>query len=235
MITASKYLRLTLLALMFGFSHLTSATVISSPNLAPSDESTSGGIGFFFDIQTFSDITITQIDIYSMETGEPGGMDVSVYYRPGSYLGSQTSPGDWTLLQNFSMDGNGQGEIDELTLSNGLDLALNNTYGFYVTANDGGLQYDDDNGFDTSNNDLRLFVTPSYLDNNEFWVAIPNGTHSFFEDEDDFIRFVGNVHYETQVGTVSEPGTLSLFLLAGLGFGFLRWRHMIEKKSSTST
>ncbi|HUN06755.1 MAG TPA: putative Ig domain-containing protein, partial [Aggregatilineales bacterium] len=62
---------------------------------------------------------------------EPGTTTVSVYYRSGTYVGSETNPAAWTLMGTANVSGAG---LNRRTRVNVSSPVLNpGTYGFYVT------------------------------------------------------------------------------------------------------
>jgi hypothetical protein len=51
--------------------------------------------GFYIDVEPVSDVTITYFATVSQN---PGSRDMEIYYKQGSFVGSETNSGDWTLV-----------------------------------------------------------------------------------------------------------------------------------------
>jgi VCBS repeat-containing protein len=107
----------------------------------------SGHSGNMFDITTAaSDVLITDLDVH---LGIAGATTVDIYYKVGSYVGSEFSPADWTLLGSYAVTGSGTGiptpvDIDDLPVPAG------QTYGFHMVSpivryTDGANTYSDAN------------------------------------------------------------------------------------------
>lgn len=107
--------------------------------------------GNMFDLQVLNNLSITQFDINAYA----GAQTINIYYKTGSYVGSQTVPGDWTLLYTASVTGLGNGGPTPVTLPSAFSLAPGQ-YAFYV---EGDLDYTDiAAGTNYSNTDLVLTV-----------------------------------------------------------------------------
>lgn len=85
--------------------------------------------GNMFDLQVINDLSITQFDINAYA----GTQTVNIYYKTGSYVGSETTPANWTLLYTGSVTGLGNGGPSPVVLPSPINLAAGN-YGFYVEA-----------------------------------------------------------------------------------------------------
>ena len=102
-----------------------------------------GGNGFngnMFDMNAINDITVQDFDVHL----DPGVTDdVEVYFKTGSYVGSETTPGDWTLIATaVGVSSAGANTPTPLGLSLGVDIDAGNTGAFYVTTvNGGGMAY----------------------------------------------------------------------------------------------
>ena len=102
-----------------------------------------GGNGFngnMFDINALNDVTVQSFDV-NLDTGVTD--DVEVYFKTGSYVGSDTTPGDWTLIATaVGVTSAGDGLPTPLGLALGVDIDAGNTGAFYVTTvNGGGMNY----------------------------------------------------------------------------------------------
>ncbi|MBL4663240.1 MAG: proprotein convertase P-domain-containing protein, partial [Flavobacteriaceae bacterium] len=121
------------------------ATVGGAPAPATLETTFVGGNGNFgnmFDINAINDITIQSFDI----NGDTGAtFDVEVYAKTGTYVGSETDPGAWTLLGTApGVVSNGDGVATPLNLALNYVMAAGETHAFYVTPTDfstGGFNY----------------------------------------------------------------------------------------------
>jgi len=86
---------------------------------------------------------------------------MSVYYKTGTFVGSESTPGDWTYLDSGFVAANGDGLIDAIPVDLNLTLAAGQTYAFYVTNNNvTDINYTNGNNVGdtlTSNSDLTMF------------------------------------------------------------------------------
>jgi hypothetical protein len=57
--------------------------------------------------------------------------DVEVYWKAGTYVGSETDPGAWTLLGTVNVTPGGDGTLTAVNLG-GVDIPAGQTYGFKV-------------------------------------------------------------------------------------------------------
>jgi len=98
-----------------------------------------GHNGNMFDVTALVDLTITSFDVnlYGPET-----QTVSVFYKVGSYVGSETAPGAWTMLGSVAVTGAGTNVPTYLPVG-GLFIPAGATYGIYVSADGGGVNYTD--------------------------------------------------------------------------------------------
>src|SRR5690606_20418282 len=83
--------------------------------------------GNMFNVTVINPLRITSFD---MNLGW-GNTTVTVYYRNGSYVGSETNPAAWTVMGSASVSGNGPNNRTSVPVSS--PLLQPGTYGFYVT------------------------------------------------------------------------------------------------------
>ena len=78
-----------------------------------------------------------QIEITSFVANLPtvGSQNVKVWYRNGTYVGSETNQAAWTLVADLTVSGLGGNQPSLVTLPTPLQLAGGQTYGFYFQAN----------------------------------------------------------------------------------------------------
>lgn len=97
--------------------------------------SNNGGAGNMFDVYAKEDIQITGFDV---NVDQAGVVDtIQVYYKVGTYVGFETTPGAWTLLGEDTVTSAGQ-DVPTHVAVGGLTIPAGMTYGFYVTVDDFG-------------------------------------------------------------------------------------------------
>ncbi|GEQ87269.1 hypothetical protein ULMS_27770 [Patiriisocius marinistellae] len=100
-----------------------------------------GGNGFhgnMFDINALNNITIKSFDVNL--TSASG--DFEVYFKTGSYAGSEQNPGDWTLVGSVAgVTSNGPDVATPLDLDLMVSLEAGMTYAFYVTSTGADVSY----------------------------------------------------------------------------------------------
>jgi hypothetical protein len=105
-------------------------------NLPVSFASTTISNGNMFDVVGVNPITIDSFDIHSnLVVGALANFEV--YFKTGTWVGSETTAGDWTLVgtaTNIPSAGGGVGS--PLGLSLGINVAAGETVAFYVTSSD---------------------------------------------------------------------------------------------------
>jgi len=83
--------------------------------------------GNMFDVTVITPLTITGFDI-NLGWGDT---IVTVYYRNGSYVGSETNPDDWTVMGSAPVSGEGPNNPTSVLISS--PLLQPGTYGFYIS------------------------------------------------------------------------------------------------------
>ncbi len=93
-----------------------------------------GFSGNMFDVMPLNDITVNSFDVNNSD----GSVDYEVYMKTGSYVGSESTPGDWTLVGTaLGVPGAGGGNPTPLNLSMGVNLTAGNMVSFYVAQTNG--------------------------------------------------------------------------------------------------
>ncbi|MEZ4874702.1 MAG: HYR domain-containing protein [Flavobacteriaceae bacterium] len=89
-----------------------------------------GSAGNMFEVVPLVDLTIESFDVNNTSTTT---VDYQIYFKTGTYIGSESNAGDWTLVGTASgVPGNGQDNPTPLGLNMGVALTAGNTYSFYV-------------------------------------------------------------------------------------------------------
>ncbi|MCF8373216.1 MAG: T9SS type A sorting domain-containing protein [Bacteroidales bacterium] len=113
-----------------------------------------GSNGNMFDVTAYTDITINSFDI---NNGYGSTGTVEVWYRPGSYVGFQSSSAGWTLLGSQSVTPLGANIPTPIAVG-GLQIPAGQTYGLYVTFVSGTIGYTNGTGSNEvyENNDMKI-------------------------------------------------------------------------------
>jgi HYR domain-containing protein/proprotein convertase P-domain-containing protein len=98
--------------------------------LTTSFVSNNGSAGNMFDVMPLNDITVNSFDVNNTSGGT---VDYEIYFKTGTYVGSETTAGDWTLVGSaLGVAGAGQDNSTPLGLAMGVNLTAGNIYAFYV-------------------------------------------------------------------------------------------------------
>ncbi|MBI4648613.1 MAG: DUF1573 domain-containing protein [Bacteroidia bacterium] len=97
-----------------------------------------GQDGNMFNITALNTITITQF------AGNLDGINgyMKIYYRTGTYQGYETNSLAWTFIDSAFVTSNGIGTPTIIPVSIDVTIPAGQTYGFYVTGNNSGLDVD---------------------------------------------------------------------------------------------
>ncbi|MFM7078585.1 MAG: hypothetical protein ACKOYC_02215, partial [Bacteroidota bacterium] len=107
--------------------------------------------GNMFNVIPNSPLSITS---FTANLTNAGTQTVSIYYKTGSYVGSQINAAAWTLHETVTVSGAGLNLPTVVNLSSPLNLQAGTTYGLYFNAN---VQYTNNTGLVTaSNSDLTV-------------------------------------------------------------------------------
>jgi hypothetical protein len=147
-----------------------------------------GSNGNMFDIVATSNIEVNGFDVHISSVAVT---TIEVWYRPGSFVGFNTSNSGWTNALTTTVTGMGSGILTPVPASFTVPVSSGSTYGFYVTANGGGI-------FGYSNGTA---VGNIHVSNGDLNVLEGNGG-SYFSVTNSPRVFNGNVKY-TKVGCSS--------------------------------
>jgi hypothetical protein len=166
----------------------TTSSAYAGTLLASDGTQNSGRQGMYFDLTATNTLTITSFMVNGV-TGNWG-----VYYKDGTYAGSELNTGAWTLLGSGTVGGDNMLNVGGLTIDAGQTKAL------YIFDFSGEQNYN--NGFEThSNADLTF--------------AGGRGNYGFFDDTLDDRVWSGAVNYNLG-GAVPEPASWAM-MLGGFG------------------
>ncbi len=160
------------------------ASTAATSTLATLYNSDNSNKGVMFNIIPSVDIVLTDFDV-NLIVGTTG--PYVIYYRVGSYVGSTTTPGNWTLLDSVtSVSSAGSNTASPMGFNLSLNLSAGQTYGFYISCTDNitsaGLRY--------TNGTFATLASNSD-------VAIAGGVGKAYPFSTDYSnrRFNGTIHY----------------------------------------
>ncbi|MBK8464819.1 MAG: hypothetical protein IPL32_03230 [Chloracidobacterium sp.] len=140
--------------------------------------------GNMFDITAISTVVINSFDEHLLQSG-----DIAIYYKAGTHVGSEQTPGDWTLVGTATgVASNGPGVATAIPLPINVTIPAGQTYAFYIT-------------FVDPMDQARLFYTNGTAVGNVFAsdanIQIKEGTGKAYPFLNSFSPrvFNGNVHY----------------------------------------
>ena len=90
--------------------------------------------GNMFDVVAKTNIVITGFDMNLFETAGTS-VTIEVYGKPGTWVGSETTVGDWTLLATAMTTSAGTGNPTSIQNVINQSILSGDTYSFYVTTN----------------------------------------------------------------------------------------------------
>lgn len=116
-----------------------------------------GSSGNMFDIVAQTNIEVNGFDIHLSNTITN---TIEIWYRPGTWVGFNTSNAGWTMAGTTTVTGMGTGNLTQVPLTFTVPIPGGQTYGFYVTTNGGGsVAYTNGTAIGNvwaSNSDLQL-------------------------------------------------------------------------------
>jgi hypothetical protein len=119
----------------------TALTQCTNNSLTTSFSANNGSRGVMFDITAgATTVTLTSFDGNLF----PGGnRQFEIYYKSGTYVGSESTATDWTLGGSAAVTSNGSNVPTPLPIPLSITIPAGATYGFYITNSDGtsGVNY----------------------------------------------------------------------------------------------
>ncbi len=115
-----------------------------------------GNAGNMFDITALNPIVINAFEGHINGNGY-----IKIYYEAGTFAGSETTPGAWTLADSVMVTSAGPGVPTYINIAMSISIAAGQTYGFYFTGNNTGASVAYTNGTTqgavfSSNADLEI-------------------------------------------------------------------------------
>lgn len=114
-----------------------SANVVRSTGIGTMFTAGNNHNGAMFDVSAMNSVTINGFSVYPAYGTGTG--DVEVFYKTGTFVGSETNSGAWTSI------GTATGLVEEedsyVALTSPLTVAPGQTMAFYITRTDGGFLY----------------------------------------------------------------------------------------------
>lgn len=157
----------------------------SGDSLITTYQGGNGQSGVMFDIIATNTITITRFDVNLDNNTFP---KMEIYYKSGSYVGFGTDPTPWTLLGFHDVIYNaGDGNATPLPIG-GLTINAGETYGIYLTATSGSINYTNIGPALTSYNDANITLEGGISGSYPFNCTISNR------------MFNGTIHYTLGTG-----------------------------------
>ena len=191
----------------------------SGPTI-PGSLTTTYAAGNGFDGNMFDVIPAVNmvVDDFDVHTEDPGLSDVvEVYYKVGTHVGSETAPGDWTLIASAPITSNGNGVPTNLGLALGLNLTAGQTYAFYLTTSQGNVDFDYTNGSSVgavfvSNADVSILegTGKEYPFAGSYTPRVWNGTLYYSIPGNSDYSLLWSPTGDTTVTTVAYGGTYTV-------------------------
>lgn len=114
-----------------------------------------GSAGNMFDVVPATNLVWNGAD---MSISSVGTVSVEIWYRPGSFVGFESSNAGWTNLLTTTVTSPGTGTLVSIS-GFSVSLSAGQTYGLYVTTNGGGVNYTNGTGLGNvyvSNSDIAV-------------------------------------------------------------------------------
>ncbi|MCC5916441.1 MAG: T9SS type A sorting domain-containing protein [Cryomorphaceae bacterium] len=137
-----------------------------------------GQNGNMVDFVIHNTLNVYGFDMLPSSTSAAAGFEI--YYKVGSYQGSEATAADWTLLETFTNQSVTIDVLHRLTLTTPLTLTGGLTYSFYLTRTDASVRYtstSSEYSVYVSNNDMDILegVGKSYPFGSTFRPRMWNG------------------------------------------------------------
>lgn len=184
---------------------------LAGNSLASSYTSNNGGVGVMFNVTATNTVTILCYDL-NLVLGTTGSYEV--YYKPGSYIGSENNAANWILIgSNPSVPCVGFDYPSPLNIPINIVIPAGQTYAFYITSNStataSGVRYTNGTGYANIASDPNLTIAGGVGKAYPFLATFANR------------HFNGTVHYSS--GNALPVGLLSFSASPGSREVQLAW------------
>jgi hypothetical protein len=110
------------------------ASFLSCDSLTTTYAGGNGNSGIMFNMQGIQNTVITGFHVsLDVTAGTPAV--IKIYYRKGTYIGSETTPSDWTFVDSAQVISGGTGVPVLVPINTSIVLPAGVAYGFYITTN----------------------------------------------------------------------------------------------------
>ncbi len=106
-------------------------------------------------------VILNTLNVYAFDmlpSTSSAAASFEIYYKVGSYQGSETTQADWTLLDTYSNQNVTQDVLHRLELTTPLTLSAGQTYSFYLTRTDASVRYT------TTSNEYAVYASNSDME-----------------------------------------------------------------------
>ena len=126
--------------------------------------------GNMFDIECHEDVVISSFDVnVSTLAGDLAGVDI--WYKSGSYVGSEATPSDWTFLGTDNKAVSAGPDAYTTVAISSPELSAGNTYAFYVRVGNGDSMHYSAGSSTWNNSDMTITCGASLGGSNPFNAA----------------------------------------------------------------
>lgn len=159
-----------------------------------------GQAGAFFDVKPLKDLTVKGFNFYPRAAGTA---TVSVYYKTGTHVGSESNSAAWTLLGTSNSMTLTANVLTQVPFAISQALTANQTYAFYVILNGTTLGY---SGGTT--------LGGTMVSNNDIIVYEGQGSGGLFSTSLFTVRnFSGTINYEVGNLCISKREAVALTII----------------------
>jgi hypothetical protein len=125
-------------------------------SLLTTTQAGNGQNGNMVDFVILNTLNVYAFDMLPSTTSSTASFEI--YYKVGSYQGSEDTQADWTLLDTYSNQNVTQDVLHRLELTTPLTLSAGQTYSFYLTRTDGSVRYT------TTSNEYAVYASNSDME-----------------------------------------------------------------------
>lgn len=187
-------------------------------SLATAYNSDNSNKGVMFNVVATNTITLLCFDanMIGVSTGP-----FEIYYKVGTYVGSQSNAAAWTLLGTNTITSLGTNSATPMSIPINLVIPAGQTYGFYITNNNtsstAGVRYTNNSGYTSLASDVNITIAGGIGKAYPFAADYNNRS------------FNGTIHY--QVGNALPVDFVSFTATAKDESVFLEWKTESENNN----